>query len=273
MIRAAAAAGVEAVAVTRSDSDYSPGSIAAIVDRTDPDLVFHGAGTASVSGSIERPDTDLAGSVALLGKILEGIRLSSRRPRLIYPSSAAVYGNADRQPIQEDSALMPISPYGRNKVACESMASEYAGRHRIPVLLMRIFSLVGEGQRRLLVWELFRQYQDSSEIVLGGSGDEERDYLHVDDCAALAWRCALHSSSSVQIVNMASGNSIRVRDLAERIGTILGIRKPVRALGKRLSGDPCIWRADISRLRALAGSAAPQDLDSRLRQVLAAWSR
>ncbi len=273
LVRAAKAAGIEATAVTRRDTDYTPVSIASLVDATRADFVFHGAGSASVAASMQDPATDFASSVVLFERVLEGVRLSSRRPRVIFPSSAAVYGNAMRQPIEEEAALAPISAYGFHKVMCERLAAEYAACFGIPALAVRIFSLFGSGQRRLLVWELFRQYRESAEVALAGTGDEERDYLHVDDCAAMVWRCALSVERDFIAINMASGKSIRVADLARHMGTALSSAKQVLCRGQRNAGDPVRWRADVTRLRTLAPGGAAPDLDMRLREVLAAWSR
>jgi len=273
LLRAAAAAGIEATGVTRRDTDYSPRSIAALVDAARADFVFHGAGSASVAASMREPGADFASSVDLFGRVLEGIRLSARRPRVIFPSSAAVYGNAAEQPIVEASALAPISPYGFHKEICERLAAEYASCFGVPALVVRIFSLVGAGQRRLLAWELYRQYREAPEVVLAGTGSEERDYLHVDDCASLAWRCAAVIEEPFMALNMASGRSVRVMDLAKRIGRMLSNDKPVRCLGQARAGDPVLWRADVTRLKALAPELAALDFDARLREVLDAWSR
>src|SRR5258706_2499172 len=186
LLRAAPAAGIEARPITRRDTDYSPRSIAALVDEARADFVFHGAGSASVAASMQDPAADFASSVALFERVLEGVRLSGRRPRVIFPSSAAVYGDALQQPIGEEASLAPISAYGFHKVMCERLAAEYAACFGVPAVVLRIFSLFGSAQRRLLVWELFRQFRESPEVALAGTGDEERDYLHVDDCGALA---------------------------------------------------------------------------------------
>jgi UDP-glucose 4-epimerase len=273
LIRTAAAAGIDATGVTRRDTDYTPRSIASLVESARADFVFHGAGSASVAASMQDPAADFASSVDLFQCVLEGVRLSSRRPRVIFPSSAAVYGNAPRQPIDEETPLAPISAYGFHKAMCERLAAEYAACFGVPALIVRIFSLFGSGQRRLLVWELFRQYRESAEVALAGTGEEERDYLHVDDCAALVWRCAGSVRQEFAALNMASGTSVRVADLAKRMGGVLSSTKTVSCRRRRSAGDPVLWRADVARLRALVPGFAAPDFDARLREVLAAWSQ
>ncbi|HLX79296.1 MAG TPA: SDR family oxidoreductase [Burkholderiales bacterium] len=273
LLRAAAAAGIEATGITRRETDYTPRSIASLVEASRADFVFHGAGSASVAASMQDPAADFASSVDLFARVLEGVRLSSHRPRVIFPSSAAVYGNAPRQPIGEDTPPAPISAYGFHKEMCERLAAEYAACFSVPALAVRIFSLFGSGQRRLLVWELFRQYRESAEVALAGTGEEERDYLHVDDCAALVWRCAGSVQQEFAVLNMASGISVRVADLARRMGSVLSSAKTVSCRGRRSVGDPVLWRAEVTRLRTLVPGFAAPDLDARLREVLAAWSQ
>ena len=273
MLSAASRAGIEAVGISRRDHDYSPDSIARLVDATGVDLVFHAAGEASVAASMADPVGDFDASVALLKVVLAGLRASSRRPRIIYPSSAAIYGNPEAQPISESSAIAPISAYGYHKAMCELLVREYAHCFGVPGLIVRPFSLFGESQRRLLVWEIFRQCREASMIDLSGSGEEERDYLHVDDFADLAWALAVRVTVPCQAVNVASGFSIRVLDLAKRVGDALGGAKRVTCRGLRSPGDPVVWRADISLLQALCGDIRVPSFPVRLEQVLRAWSQ
>lgn len=279
LVRTARAAGLSATGIGRRACDgvratgYTPQEIAALIDASGADFIAHAAGPASVAASMDDTAADFAGSVELFLQVLEGVRLSSRRPRVVYLSSAAVYGNPERLPVTEDAPRVPVSAYGYHKLVCEMLAENYAVCFGVPGLVVRLFSVFGEDQRRLLVWELFRQYREVAELVLAGTGEEERDYLHVDDLAALVWRCAQSALEPFVSLNIAGGVSIRVADLAQHIGDALGQRKPVVCHGQRNPGDPAIWRADVTRMRELAGPDCSPGFDARLRQVLAAWSR
>jgi UDP-glucose 4-epimerase len=273
LMRAAAIAGFEAAAVTRRDTDYSPRSVAALMDSSRADVVFHSAGSASVAASIADPASDFASSVTLTEQLLEGIRLSGCRPRIAVISSAAVYGNPVSLPVGEDAPVAPISPYGHHKAMCEQLLREYAVSYGMPGLALRAFSLFGAGQARLLAWEIYRQTKDSASVVLRGTGDEERDYLHVDDFAALAWRCASAAREPMTVLNLASGSSIRARDLAQKIGAALGVASRLRCENRPSAGDPAIWRADIRRLRGLLGELRLPPFEERLRQVVDEWAQ
>jgi len=252
-------------------ADYAADSIAALVAEVRPAALVHAAGTASVGASITDPAQDYAGSVQLFWQVLEGVRRSGLRPRVAFISSAAVYGQPETLPIAEDAQFRPISPYGHHKVMCETLAAEYASCFGVPALVLRAFSVFGAGQRRLLVWDLFRKFRDDAEVVLDGTGEEARDYVHVEDLAAHSAELLRALREINEVVNIGSTHSVTVHDLARLVGRLLGSSKPVAFTGRQRGGDPKEWRADMSRYHALTGKGVVVDLERRLEQVLRQW--
>ena len=252
--------------------DYSTSSLAEALKETKPEFIAHAAGSASVAGSLEDPAADFTSSVALTQRLLEAIRQSGVRAKLVFMSSAAVYGNPASLPIAETAPPAPISPYGFHKLACERLVEEYAACFGQAALCARAFSLLGEGQRRLLVWDIFRKASAGGPVVLAGTGDESRDYLHIDDFARLLWQAAAAQRGSFGILNIASGRAIRVREVAESVFTFTGTQGTPRFSGEARAGDPKEWRADTSRLGQLVGPAALPTFEQRLEQVVRAWS-
>lgn len=252
-------------------SDYDPDHLAQLIAEFRPDYLLHAAGTAAVGESFQRPDHDFRSSPVLFQQVLEGVRRSGLRPRVVLFSSAAVYGNPAVLPVAEDAPFNPLSPYGFHKVMAEQLTREYSRCFGIPTLIVRLFSLLGERQRRLLLWEIVEQFLASPEVVLQGTGAETRDYLHIDDLGAslLQLLPCLHSDHVV--VNIASGKSLAVRDLAEQVGVILESRKPIVCLGKERPGDPKFWQADIGLFRQLSGWNGEFDFQGRLRQTVMQW--
>jgi UDP-glucose 4-epimerase len=258
-------------------ADVQTSDLTGIVSAFAPDAVLHGAGTASVAASLETPLDDLRAAVMTWANVLDAVRRSGAGPVVLFPSSAAVYGNLPALPAREESPAQPISPYGFHKVACELLAREYADCFRVRVTVCRLFSLFGAAQRRLLVWELYRQCAGTDEIVwLAGTGAETRDYLHIDDVAAALPALAAAQTQTTDegrclVVNVASGTETSVLDLARQVRDLVAPAKEIRCRGTERPGDPRAWRADISALRALAPGWQPAPLAQALAQCIATW--
>jgi UDP-glucose 4-epimerase len=285
--RFAARAGHEVLGVARA-SQPAPGwpgayaqADALASDLTDtinafaPDALLHAAGTASVGASLKAPLDDLRAAVLTWANVLDAVRRSRARPLVLFPSSAAVYGDLAELPAREDATPRPISPYGFHKTACELLAREYADCFGLSVVVCRLFSVFGEAQRRLLVWELYRQFDGPGPVAwLEGTGDETRDYLHADDVAAALLELAggrVTEGGRCLVVNVGSGVETNVLELARGVGALVAPAKEVRCRGVARAGDPRRWRANTSLLRALAPGWRPRPFDERLAQCVNAW--
>jgi UDP-glucose 4-epimerase len=242
-------------------------------------VLFHAAGSASVGASFQSPLEDLQTAILTWSNTLEGVRRSGHKPLILFPSSAAVYGEPINLPVSEEHAIAPISPYGFHKAACELVAHEYSECFGLQIIACRLFSVFGPGQRRLLIWELYQQLVGpDSTVWLQGTGKESRDYLCIDDlCSVL-----LHLSSNSLIkskcgrylvINIARGEETEVLKLAERLCSLLDLNKTIRCEGLERSGDPKRWCADVSLLRTLHPSWQPQPLDISVAQCLGSWEK
>ena len=282
--RYAAAAGHEVLGISRStqpdpdwpgqhvhaDSLYSDLSQAFRTWR--PEAVLHAAGSASVGDSMAEPLADLRASAMTLGNTVEGIRRAGIAPVLLFPSSAAVYGNPASLPVAETGALAPISPYGFHKAACELLAREAAECAGLRVVVCRFFSVYGPRQRRLLVWELYRQLTGEAAVVeLQGTGSETRDFLHVDDASAALLTLAQHARRGCMVVNVASGTETSVAQLVEEIKRVSEMDKMLMCHGAARPGDPRHWLADITRLRERVPDWHPRPLRDGLAETVAQW--
>lgn len=252
-------------------------NLARIIRGFAPDVILHAAGTASVSASLEDPLGDFHGATSTCAELLEAVRQSNQKTLVVIPSSAAVYGNSALLPVKEEATLQPISPYGFHKVACELLAREYAECFGLHVLVCRLFSVFGPRQRRLLVWELFRQLSGSETTAwLDGTGAESRDFLYIDDLAGAVFQLAEYlvdgpSLGRFEIINIGSGRETSVIDLANQMRDLIAPDKDVRCRGIKREGDPRRWRADISKLRSLAPAWEARPLTETLAECFSAW--
>lgn len=258
-------------------ADVLHAPLADVIADFAPDVVLHGAGTASVGASLQMPLEDLRAAVFTWANTLESIRLSGVRPVVLFPSSAAVYGNPTALPVPEDAQVLPVSPYGFHKAACELVAREYAECFGLNIVACRLFSIFGARQRRLLVWELFEQMQGPEPTVwLQGTGQESRDYLHIVDLAGVLLQVAAHPAiaaprSTLQVLNVASGLETPVLDLAHQLRTFLHVDKPVACRGVDRPGNPIRWAADVGLLRALLPGWQARPLAAGLHDCLTIW--
>lgn len=239
-----------------------------------PEAVLHAAGTASVADSFSDPQHDFHASLLTWHNLLDSVRRSGVRPRVLFPSSAAVYGNAVSLPIAETAAVRPISPYGFHKAACELLAREYSECFGLSVVVCRMFSTFGTRQHRLLVWELFQKLsQAGDEVWLDGSGAETRDYLSVEDVATVMLHLAgaTGPESGGTVVNVASGHAIRVDELARCMAELTNCTRPIRYRQRQRTGDPQHWQADIARLQGLVPGWNPTPIEQALSHCIGAW--
>lgn len=254
-------------------SDVSTGDLAKAMAEFRPDAIVHAAGCASVAASMKNPGEDFKGSVVPWANLLDSIRKSGVRPQIFFTSSAAVYGNSGRQPLSESAPLSPISSYGFHKQLCEVLAREFSECHGLSVTVLRLFSVFGPRQRRLLVWDIFRKIRSQPELVFDGTGEETRDYLSCADVAGAVAQLAgtLRPGGRLRILNLARGSSVSIREMCTTVARLAGCSKPVTFSGAVRAGDPAKWVADTRQLEKVIPSWKPMNLDISLGECLCEW--
>lgn len=263
----------------RIDWSQPPDILAAHLREIEPHCIIHAAGSASVAQSMKDPHEDLRASFGTWSHLLEAVRLSGLKPLVIFPSSAAVYGDPDSLPVREDDTQHPISPYGWHKMLCESLAREHRDHFGLPVVITRLFSVFCASQRRVLVWELFDRFRGTNaEVHIDGTGGETRDFLSEWDVssALLALASArekLAHPEAPWIFNLASGRQRSILEMAQAIGAGLGSQKPIHCLGHKRPGDPLHWQACTARLETFLPSWRPLPFEDMLRRTLQHWTQ
>ena len=235
------------------------------------DLVVHCAGSSLVGDSFNDPDAEFQKSVGAAQEILEFANRQTAKPRIVVLSSAAVYGVVTQLPIRETTALKPISPYGKSKLAIERCCEEYSRDHSLQIAIVRLFSVYGPGLRKQLFWDACRKFA-KGDGHFGGTGDEVRDWLHVKDAVRLIETAATQASASVPIINGGTGRSIKVRDALIEVRRFWPTAAPqITFSGQARPGDPPGYEADIARARALEWSPTHSFIDGIGEYVL--WAR
>lgn len=213
-----------------------------------PQAIFHCAGGSSVTRSVEHPREDFQRTVGSTVEVLEFSRLHASKAKVIYPSSAAVYGATQLLPIPEDAPCAPISPYGLHKRMVEMLCMSYAENWHVPVAVVRFFSLYGVGLCKQLLWDAACKAHAGG-FTFFGCGEEQRDWLHVSDAAVLLQLAERHAGVHCPIVNGGSGSGVTVRDLLQHVGTCWTPPVSPCFTGKSRVGDPSHLVADCARSR------------------------
>ncbi|HEX2684889.1 MAG TPA: NAD-dependent epimerase/dehydratase family protein [Ferruginibacter sp.] len=222
-----------------------------VLTHNKPAAIINAAGRASVGASFENPAADFIENTATVLTILDCIRLYSPQTNFVLLSSAAVYGNPAQLPVRETDALAPISPYGFHKMQAEIIAKEYHQCFGISSIVLRIFSCFGEGQRKLLLWDLCEKASMQSTLLLKGRGKETRDFIHAKDVVLfIAHLLNNKLANHFEVYNVASGLEWSIKQVAAHLVHCLEYNNEINFEGIVNTGNPDNWLADISKMRS-----------------------
>ncbi len=218
-----------------------------------PDIIFHCAGSADVRVSVENPKLDFERNVCITHNLLFGLhKLNMHNTRLIFLSSAAVYGNPISLPIKENMEINPLSPYALHKAMCEHICTYFRKNYGVDARIARIFSAYGAGLKKQIFWDMYQKINKTSELNMFGTGRESRDYIHVDDVVQALNLIANQKKSDWYIYNVANGEETQIRQVAELFARCAEISEDkIHFDGNVREGDPLNWCADITRLKSL----------------------
>ncbi|HEX6128177.1 MAG TPA: UDP-glucose 4-epimerase GalE [Candidatus Limnocylindria bacterium] len=250
------------------------------------EAVLHCAAKSLVGESMSDPGLyyrhNVSGGVA----ILEAMRRAGVN-RLVYSSSAAVYGEPRRVPIAEADRTEPINPYGATKLAFEGAMRWFAAAHGFRAISLRYFNVAGSTERNgedhepethLIPLVLRVAAGESTHVQIFGQdyptpdGTCIRDFVHVRDLGAahlLALEATADSDPSLEVYNLGSAAGFSVREVVEAARKVTGRAIPARVLKRRM-GDPPVLVASSRRARRELGW---QPQHSKLEEMLAdAWA-
>lgn len=232
-----------------------------------PEAIFHFAGKISVPESIEKPveyfETNTAGTISLL----HAANIANVR-KIVFSSTAAVYGDVTSSVVSEDANLAPINPYGMSKAFAERIIEANSASTGMQHCILRYFNVAGaamdgtNGQRAEGISQLIHVASEAAlgrrpELVVYGNdydtpdGSCIRDFIHVEDLvsAHLAALDYMESTGESNIFNVGYGHGYSVFDVINTIQQEIGHNLSVRVAGRR-PGDPVKVIADNRRILA-----------------------
>lgn len=235
------------------------------------EALLHCAARSLVGESIVDPgvyyQANVVGGIALL----EAAR-AARVGRIVFSSTAAVYGTPETVPITEDAALRPINPYGETKRTFEGALAWYGSAYGLRSVCLRYFNVAGASERNgevhspetHLIPNILRAVSGGPPLKLFGDdyptrdGTCVRDYIHVQDLAE-AHLLALEATApgdartdSQLICNLGNGDGFTVRQVIDAAARVVGMPIPY-SIGPRRAGDPPILVASADRAARVLG--------------------
>jgi UDP-glucose 4-epimerase len=234
------------------------------------DYIFHLAAQAYAADSVGAPMLDFNANLVATLDLIEQLRLLNAPSRFVFASSAAVYGNPTRVPIEESDITIPISPYGVSKLAAERYVAVYARLHGLSAASLRLFSVYGPHQMKQVVYDLLRKLRASPDrLVVLGDGTQMRDLVYVGDVARAFLTVAARGRADGYAYNVASGVGTSTAELARLIVEVQQSTADIVFTGAIRPGDPERWIGAAAPLAQL-GAAPCVSLHDGLRAT-AQW--
>ncbi len=237
------------------------------------DVIFHLAASVGNKRSIDNPLLDAQINVLGTLNVLEAAR-ASRVRKVVFSSSAGIFGELKTMPIREDHPVEPDTPYGANKLAAEKLCLAYAKLYQMECICLRYFNVYGIKQRYdaygnvipIFVFKILK----GEPITVFGDGEQTRDFVNVRD-VALANYAAAQATGISGAFNLGSGTQITINHLVALLRKCAGLGFTAR-FGPPRPGDVRDSLADISKARTLLGFSPSVAMDQGLPEYLA-WAK
>jgi len=246
-------------------ADYASTPALDLIELEQPDIIVHCAGTSLVEPSVYDPADYYENNVAKTITLLNHIKNFSKKPTILFSSSASVYGEPKELPIPESHPLNPISPYGRTKLMIETMLRDYSNAYDINSICFRYFNAAGawpvehdlgeeSGGTHIIARALEASINGKAFNVFGDDyntpdGTCVRDYVHVLDLAQAHIKVInyLEYNPGFYVFNLGTAQGISNKQIADYVGEKYGFK--FLNYGIKRPGDPAILIADSSKAK------------------------
>lgn len=247
-----------------------------------PDAIIHCAGTSLVGPSVKNPSEYYNNNAVKTLKLLDIVRKSLPRTKIIFSSSAATYGEPILNPITEATPELPVSPYGESKYMIDMMLKSYHRAYGLEYVSFRYFNACGadpqgrHGQEpgaTHIIARVLESIRDQQEFTLYGDdyltpdGTCVRDYIHVEDIAR-AHALALYHKIPTGVYNLGSNTGTSNQAIIDAAERITGKSVDVD-VGPHRDGDPAVLTASADKFNVFAGAWRHYNLDDMIQH---AWN-
>jgi len=237
------------------------------VDKAD--LIFHLAAQVVVPYSMENPTEDFETNARGTLNVLEKARKDDSR--LVFASSAAVYGNPSIMPTPESYGFHPFSCYGLSKVVGEEYCEMYAKQYGIEVTVLRFANVYGSRCHGVISDFFDKIGRDPTKLEIIGTGRQSRDFVHVSDVVEALLLAATSEKALGATFNVGLGKTTKIIDLAKLILKVLNLTGKTTITTTNVSwhGDlDAIW-FDVSKAKRELGWVPKIQLEDHIKTLMA----
>ncbi|MGD0450157.1 MAG: GDP-mannose 4,6-dehydratase [Candidatus Bathyarchaeia archaeon] len=232
------------------------------------DLIYHLAAQVVVPYSMENPmidfETNAKGTLAVLEKARKD------DAKLVFASSAAVYGNPTELPTKEEYGFHPVSCYGLSKVVGEEYCGMYVDQYGLDITITRFANVYGLRCHGVIHDFLDKLAKNPGKLEIIGTGLQSRDLVHVSDVVDALVIVGSNKSTNGKTYNLGFGTTTKIIDLAKMMIKILGLEKKtfVTTTGVSWQGDiNTIW-FDISKAKKELNWNPKVSLEDSIKEVI-----
>jgi UDP-glucose 4-epimerase len=268
-LEGALASGAELVELDIRDA----AALVAVAAERRPETVFHLAAQIDVRKSIEDPAFDAAINVGGTANVLEAARAANSGRFVFVSTGGAIYGEGEGQklPLDESTAIAPMSAYGQSKYAAEGYLALYERLHGLSGIALRLGNVYGPRQDPLgeagVIAIFCGKVKNGGRPTVFGDGTQTRDYIYVGDVVAAALAAA--DAETTGAVNIGTGVEASVLELAELLGKLGGVEDFEPELAPPRAGEVQRISIDAGRAEAELGWRPGTSLEDGLRLTLA----
>jgi len=230
------------------------------------DGIFHQAALTVVQESFEKPEEYYDVNVTGTENIFKIAK--NRGIKVVYASSASIYGNMDKIPIKEDYPKNPINPYGKTKLENDRLAQKFS-KEGLSVIGLRYFNVFGKGQTGTyagVITKFLECLKNKNSPVIFGDGKQVRDFIYIED-VVIANIQAMFSETKYGFFNIGTGVPTTILELAKLMIKLSNIKiEPI--FEKPTIGDIRLSQADISNVQKILGWHAETALEEGLKKLM-----
>lgn len=240
------------------------------------DYIYHAA-VRGLGLSTDNPLLELKVNIEGTLCLLELMR-KSKVKRLVFASSASVYGNAAHLPEKETDPTFPLSPYGVSKLAAERYVVAYYHLYDLPTCALRYFNIYGPRQR----WDslyggvisiFLNNALRNKPLPIYGDGKQTRDFTYIDDAVKATISAFEKTDILGKVINISAGKEYTIRKLAQMVKKISGKELKIQHGDKRLIDNISRRFGNISLAKEILNYSPATSLEEGLKKTYQWWSR